>query len=632
MCGISGILTLGADVQPLPAAIERMIDAQHHRGPDARGSYYDRENGCALGHNRLSIIDLSPTGAQPMSNVGERQIICFNGEVYNFPELRRELESVRSFAGRSDTEVVLAAYERWGTASFERLNGMFAFALLDRQAQRLFLVRDRLGIKPLYLAKGDGYLVFSSEIGGILASKLVSSTTDLRWLHEYLYFGNTLGSHTFYEAIEQLPPGCYLEVDLATHTLERPRRYWSVAALVPAAPPREAEAVRTTRHLLDSAIKRQLTSDVPVGAFLSGGIDSSAVVALASKHYGGKLRTYTVGFDYIGDGEELPQARRVAQLCGTEHHELHVSGRNIEDVIERMADAHGQPFADPANLPLFQLCQALGGKTKVILQGDGGDELFGGYRRYVYQRTPAFWGPFAKAAQMGLAGLRGRCGKRAFGAHRFFHALARDDEAQRMGLLLTVEGPLNPPTAILNVELRAEIAAQDPLARYSEVLHALPPGPELQRMLHADLEILLPDIFLPKVDRSTMATSTEVRVPFLDFELVDYVAALPSSLKVGIGQRKKLLRKVLSDIVPRDILNAPKKGFGVPIAAWLAGPLRDFAQGRILAQAGPGNWFDAAAVTCLFDDHASGRRDHAQLLWKALQLALWRERMPSTSA
>ena len=632
MCGISGIVALHADGRVPSPAIERMIGVQQHRGPDARGTYLDPARRVVLGHNRLSIIDLSATGAQPMANPGERQVLCFNGEVYNFTELRNELGTERSFAGHSDTEVVLAAYERWGTGCFRRLNGMFAFALLDRKAGSLFLVRDRLGIKPLYLSVLDGYLVFASEIKGILASGLVAQAADLRCLHEYLYFGSTLGSHTLFSGIEQLLPGAYLEIDLSSGSVSPPRSYWSVSELVQSGHVREAEAVENTRGLLDKAVKRQLTSDVPVGAFLSGGVDSSAVVALASRHYGGSLRTYTVGFDYIGDGEELPQARRVAEIFGTEHHELHVSGKAIEEAILCMTHAHDQPFADPANLPLFQLCQALGGETKVILQGDGGDELFGGYRRYVYQRMPLFWRNFAGLADTGLSALGGRYGKRVFGAHRFFHALAREDEAERMGLLLTVDGALRPPAAILNAELREVVERQDPLVRYREVLAALPQLPELQKMLHTDLQILLPDIFLQKVDRATMATSTEVRVPFLDFDLVDYVAALPSTLKVGIGQRKKLLRKVLNGIVPNDILNAPKKGFGVPIASWLAGPLRDFAQGRILASAGTGGWFEPAEVARLFDEHAAGRRDHSQLLWKALQLALWRERLTAPAS
>ncbi len=634
MCGIAGIYAPKTDPALLTLAIERMVEAQNHRGPDARGIYVDAENGCALGHNRLSIIDLSSAGHQPMANVGERQIISYNGEVYNFQELRSQLSDKRDFSSHSDTEVILAAYERWGLDAFARLNGMFAFALLDHAVGRLIIVRDRLGIKPLFYAElAGGGLVFSSEIKGILASGIVASNSNLGRLGEFLYFGSTLGDHTLYEGVRQLTPGSWLSIDLRSGKISKPTPYWSVCNLD--SKPfhgQEKDAVDTTRNLLEASVKRQLASDVPVGAFLSGGVDSSAIVALAHRHYGSNLRTYTVGFDYIGDGEELPQARKVAQQFGTEHHELHVSGNNIQEVIEKLAYAHDQPFADPANLPLFQLCEALGGETKVILQGDGGDELFGGYRRYTYLRLSALARLAGAATDQGLDFLRGRYGKRVFGAHRFFHALSLRDPAERMALLLSVEGPLNPPSAILNRELRELVDRQDPFERYRSVTEALPPTDDLQQMLHTDLQILLPDIFLEKVDRSTMAASIEVRVPFLDFDLVDYVAGLPSSFKVGIGQRKKLLRSALQGIVPDEILNAPKRGFGVPIANWLAGPLRDYAQSRILSQAGPDGWFDAAAVQRLFDEHASGRRDHAQLLWKSLQLALWRENLPLGTA
>lgn len=561
-----------------------------------------------------------------MSNGGDRQVLCYNGEVYNFDTLRMALSASRAFESHTDSEVILAAYERWGSDAFARFNGMFAFAILDRQTSKLILVRDRLGIKPLFYAQSNGRLVFGSEIKTILASGLVPSAPDFGALGEFLYFANTLGSHTLYAGIRQLPPAHWVSLDLKTGELDVPTPYWSVKNLpVWSGPVDESDIVAKTRDLLDKAVQRQLHSDVPVGAFLSGGVDSSAIVALASRHYAGKLRTYTVGFDYIGSGSELPQAARVARRFGTDHHELHVAGDNIEETIQRLAIAHDQPFADAANLPLFQLCEALGGETKVILQGDGGDELFGGYRRYGYLGLPAVTRPLAWIADRGLQIIHNHYGRRGFGAHRFFHALAQSDPGQRMALLLSVEGPLNPPHRILAPEMRDIVARQDPFARYREVAAALPKLDDLQRMLHTDLQILLPDIFLEKVDRSTMAMSTEVRVPFLDFDLVDYVATVPSGTKIGFKHRKKLLRKVLHGIVPQEVLDAPKAGFGVPVASWLAGPLRPFAESRILAHAGPGGWFDATVVRTLFDEHAAGRRDHSQLLWKSLQLALWRQ-------
>lgn len=625
MCGIAGIYAADVSATHLRDAIERMIAAQRHRGPDSSGSFVDPALSCALGHDRLSILDLSPAGHQPMSNEGDRQLLSYNGEVYNFDTLRAELAAGRKFRSNTDSEVILAAYERWGIDAFARFNGMFAFAILDRQARKLILVRDRLGIKPLFYAQANGRLIFGSEIKTVLASGLLPSAPDFGALGEFLYFANTIGTHTLYAGIRQLPPAHWAALDLATGQLGAPTPYWKVSAL-PAwdGPANEDEIVATTRDLLDKAVRRQLHSDVPVGAFLSGGVDSSAIVALASRHYAGKLRTYTVGFDYTGSKSELPQAARVARRFNTDHHELHVAGDKIEETIERLALAHDQPFADAANLPLFQLCEALGGETKVILQGDGGDELFGGYRRYGYLRLSGVTQPAAWLADKGLATLRGGYGCRGFGAHRFFHALAKRDPAERMALLLSVEGPLNLPQRILAPALRDIVAKQDPFARYREVAAALPKLDDLQKMLHTDLQILLPDIFLEKVDRSTMAVSTEVRVPFLDFDLVDYVATVPAATKIGFKHRKKLLRKVLHGIVPQEVLDAPKSGFGVPVGRWLAGPLRPYAESHILAHAGADGWFDATVVHALFDEHSAGRRDHSQLLWKALQLALWR--------
>lgn len=625
MCGISGIISRGTPLPGLDQAIAAMVARQAHRGPDANGTFVDDERRVALGHNRLSIIDLSPTGAQPMTSRDGRYVVCYNGEIYNYQDLRAEIGAGPVYRGHSDTEVLLEAFRRWGADSFPRLNGMFAFAMLDRSQRRLFLVRDRLGIKPLFYARTDKGIVFSSEIKSIHASGLVERVPDLSCLHEFLYFGAPVGGNTFYQSVVQLAPSCFIEIDVDTGRIVREERYWSVSAVASMQTVSRADAVAETRHLLVKAVERQLASDVPVGAFLSGGIDSSAIVTLATRHYGRPLRTYTVGFDYIGDGEELPQARHVAALNGCEHHELHLSSRDIEELIVVLAEAHDQPFADPANIPLFQLSRAVGSETKVILQGDGGDELFGGYRRYPYLRLAGLWGVVGKAIDRGLRLAGGRYGKRIYGAHRFFQALAQDDAAKRMALLLSVEGPMQSPEAILSPNLRSEVARKDPFQRYRDVVASLSANDPLQAMLHADLQILLPDIFLEKVDRATMAASVEVRVPLLDFDLVDYVSALPSRLKVGPLTRKMLLREVLAGIVPEEILSARKKGFGVPIAAWLAGPLRAFAEARIRQFSGPNDWFDEDQVTRLFAEHASGRRDHAQLLWKALQLAIWRE-------
>lgn len=325
MCGISGILPARPEpVDALEREIRGMNLAIRHRGPDDTGVWIDPRGVAALGHVRLSILDLSPLGHQPMATPDGAVQMVYNGEVYNYPELRRELESLgHRFRSRGDSEVVLGAFQQWGAAAFRRFNGMFAAAFVDRRSNRVFLVRDRLGIKPLHYWNEGESLAFSSEIKGLLASGRVPVTEDLGRLHEFLYFGNTLGTGTFYQGIRRLEPGCYLEFDLDRRSADT-HRYWSPEAL--AAPTdSEPQAVDKVRNLLDAAVKRQLASDVPVGVFLSGGIDSSAIVALASRHYGGRLRTYTVGFDYVADADELPAARALASRFDTEHHELRVS-------------------------------------------------------------------------------------------------------------------------------------------------------------------------------------------------------------------------------------------------------------------------------------------------------------------
>lgn len=628
MCGISGILPAeGERADLLERRIASMNRSQRHRGPDDSGIWISPDGRAAFGHARLSIIDLSPLGHQPMATPDASVHMTYNGEVYNYPELRRELEALgHRFRSRSDSEVVLQAFREWGPGAFRRFNGMFAAAFADVRANKVFLVRDRLGIKPLHYRDAAGTLVFSSEIKGILASGLAPVDEDLGQLHEFLYYGNTLGSATFFAGVSRLEPGCYLEFDLATRSATV-RRYWSPDELAASADSEE-QAVEKVRGLLDDAVRRQLASDVPVGVFLSGGIDSSAIVALASRHYSGRLRTYTVGFDYVADTDEQPTARALAARFGTEHHELHVGGADLLATLRRLVAAHDMPFSDAANVPLLQLCEALGGETKVVLQGDGGDEVFGGYRRY---EMLGLAGMLRLAAPLGLAlnaltpGSAARASRR-----RFLNAIGHADPAIRMALLLTVEDATEPPTRVLSRDLREAAAHSDPFRRYRQVASTLRTNDPVQAMLLTDLQIILPDIFLEKVDRSTMAMSTEVRVPFLDTDLVDYVAALPARCKVRWGQKKRLLRRALRGIVPDSILDAPKAGFGVPFGAWMRGPLSTTLQELALGPGSPAaGLFDEVSLRLAIDQHARGQRDHGFLLWKCLQLSLWRELLAS---
>lgn len=624
MCGISGILPAETGAtDALRQQIVSMNRAIRHRGPDDVGHWIDSEGRAALGHVRLSILDLSPLGHQPMTTPDGAVHMVYNGEVYNFPDLRAELEALgHRFVSRSDSEVVLRAFHQWGTQAFGRLNGMFAAAFADMRTNRIYLVRDRLGIKPLHYWQAGGTLVFCSEIKGILAAGIAPIAEDLGLLHEFLYYGNTLGVGTFYEGVRRVEPGTYLEYDLSARRV-RTERYWSASTL-PVLGDTEDQAIIQVRDLLDAAVRRQLASDVPVGVFLSGGIDSSAIAALASRHYPGRLRTYTVGFDYVADTDEQPIARAFANRLGTEHHELHVGATNLLGTLRRLVEAHDSPFSDAANVPLMQLCEALGGETKVVLQGDGGDEVFGGYRRYeVLGLAPLLriGATVGAAVNAVLPGGSARARRR-----RFLNAVQQRDPTLRMAQLLTVEDPADSPSRVLRVELRDAATRADPFRRYREIAAGLETRDPVQAMLLTDLQIILPDIFLEKVDRSTMAVSTEVRVPFLDGDLVDYVAALPAHYKVRWRQKKRLLRRSLRGIVPDAILDGRKAGFGVPFGAWMRGPLSQVLCELAMGPGAPAtSLFDEHALREAIEQHRRKERDHGFLLWKCLQLALWRE-------
>jgi len=613
MCGIAGILHL--DGRPVSAeTVTAMVRAIAHRGPDDSGVW--TEGAIGLGHARLSIIDLSPTGHQPMTTPDGRATIVFNGEVYNFPALRERLvaEGV-AFRGTSDTEVVLHAYARWGAASFAMLQGMFALAVWDSPARRLHLVRDRFGIKPLYYAANERRIAFASEIKGVLASGGVDRGIDWAALHEYLYFGNPLRDRTMFRSVREVLPGHFLTIGDGGIT---DSTYWRVEE-TPVIHDDLDTATRRVREGLEQAVKRHLISDVPVGVFLSGGIDSTALTALASRHYQGRLRTYSCGFDFDRGVNELPKARRVAEAFGTEHHEIHIAGGALPETIEQLVRAHDEPFGDCADIPLYLLCKELRGAVKVILQGDGGDEIFAGYRRYnvlSYDRT---WRAMARLAPVFMSVVPRR--PTYYRAARFFQAMGHPDPAIRLALFMTMESQDLPPTRMLSSGARSRSEAHDPFASYREAHGRLCDLDPVQRSLYADTMLLLPDQFLEKVDKATMAHGIEVRVPFLDAELSDYALGLPAHLKVRRGQKKFILRRALRGIVSDDILDGPKTGFGVPYAHWLRTTLADYARSAILD--GGAGLIDRAAVESAFREHIDGRRNHGFILWKLLNLALW---------
>lgn len=617
MCGICGLYGLqGLDDPEL--VVRRMTQTLVHRGPDDGGTFIGE--GVALGHRRLRIIDLSSAGAQPMT-LGTATVV-YNGESYNFTHLRAELETLgHSFCGHSDTEVLLHAYEAWGIKGLERLEGIFAFALWDSARRRLVLMRDRLGIKPLFYARRGGRLAFGSEIKAVFAGIDADRAPDQQALIEYLWYGNAFEERTIYSGVRAVPPGFRLILEDGQERLEQ---WWQVEAwldgVTPPANPQEAATA--VRAAVDAAVSRQLVSDVPVGLFLSGGVDSSSIAAAAAVAGGRRLRSFSVGFDYDRGVNELPRARAVAQKFGLEHHELQVRGDDLEEVIASLVQAHDEPFADAANIPLYLLARELRGSIKVVLQGDGGDELFAGYRRYAVLCATRLWSLWPHALGALLHRLPGTSGARLA---RMADAAGNADPALRMALLLTLETLRDAPTAMLTNAARQRLeATTDPFAAFRRCAARFRDADPVQQMLLTDLALQLPSQFLAKVDRASMSHGIEARVPLLDERVASLAVALPAALKVRGTRKKLVLREAMRERLPAQILNGPKRGFGVPYEEWLRTSLYPFARATILADDFVEHLgFDRAALEMALGEHRSRRRQRGFLLWKMLQLGVW---------
>jgi asparagine synthase (glutamine-hydrolysing) len=620
MCGIAGI----AQTTPRALDVQReaaVLASIGHRGPDARGCY--RDGKVWLGHVRLSIIDLSAAGNQPMANAEQDLVIVYNGEVYNFQELIGEL-SLSGLRSRSDTEVILKTFAKLQSDAFAKLNGMFAFALYDKRAHKLWLVRDRLGIKPLYFRMDDNSIMFGSEIKALRAMSDEPLQCDITTIPEWLYYGNALGGRTLYRGIRQLPPGHFLELDLTTWA-HRIAPYWSLSEQTTHGRTIEAsndEIIAETRRLLEQAVRRQLISDVPVGVFLSGGVDSSAITALAARHYSGKLTTYSAGFDDLEDVDERPKARRVAAQFGTDHHELFIAGADLPDLVEKLVHHHDLPFSDAANIPLYLMAAQIRDTTKVVLQGDGGDEVFGGYRRYTTLRYRRLLHALARAG-----GALADAMPRSFflaRVRRYAHAFADGDVSATMARLLTPVDPDTKPEAVFAAGFRDRMRAADPFRRYRDCQPQFAQHDITNQMLMVDMMIELPDIFLEKVDRSTMAASLEVRVPFLDHDLVDYVVRIPGDRKMPRGRKKWLLKQALHGIVPHDVLYAPKTGFNVPFGYWLRTSLKPlFFDHLATMDRQQSGVLDPAAIQRMYKAMEEGASDRSNTLWNVLNFMIW---------
>jgi asparagine synthase (glutamine-hydrolysing) len=616
MCGICGLVDF-KDPLTDESILKEMTARIRHRGPDTQGHCLFPP--AALGHTRLSILDLSPAGRQPMLSEDQQAALSYNGEVYNFLDLRHRLEGLGvGFHGRSDTEVVLQAYLQWGPESFAMLEGMFAFALWDNRARRLFLVRDRFGIKPLYYAPLDSGVVFGSEIKSLLASGRVAR--EMRWeaLHEYLYYGAALGEHTFFKSVRKLEPGHMLTLDEQGSRVEP---YASIFEVQPVTDNLKTAEVRV-RELLEDSVKRHLISDVPVGVFLSGGIDSSAIAAFAARHSPGKVQTFSAGFDFDKGVNELPKARLVAETLGTEHHEIHIACENVPEIIEQLVRCHDEPFGDTANIPLYLLAREVKGTIKVVLQGDGGDEMFGGYHRY-QRLSRARWLRLLGAAVLPFERLLPP-DSAAYRGMRTVRALSNPDPSLRMALLMSQEPSGQPPERVFSSEAQEEMAATDPFERYRLFFRRWSALDPVQRMIYTDLSVILPDVYFEKVDKPTMAHGIEVRVPMVDTRLAQYVVAMPAAFKANGSHLKVALRGALRGIIPDAILDGPKIGFGVPFQHWLRKPLAGYLRSVVLdSSVNQLGLFDKPVLEQCVEDHTSGKRDFGFLLNKVLNLVLW---------
>ncbi|HEV2915760.1 MAG TPA: asparagine synthase (glutamine-hydrolyzing) [Pyrinomonadaceae bacterium] len=659
MCGIIGFLNTTRHRQPadeMQATARRMSDTLLHRGPDDEGSWVDASAGLAFGFRRLSIIDLSPEGHQPMTSMDGRYVIIFNGEIYNFRELRRELEaSGHRFRGHSDTEVMLAAFSQWGfEQGVKRLNGMFALALWDKRERVLHLTRDRIGEKPLYYGLVGGTFLFGSELKALKAHPSFRAEINRDALALFLRYNYIPAPYSIYKDIQKLPPGTYLSLQAesissgssaAGQSVPLPRAYWSareVAEAGVAAPfeGTESEAVAELETLLGDAVGLRMVADVPLGAFLSGGVDSSTVVALMQAQSERPVRTFSIGFTEEAY-DEARHARAVAAHLKTDHTELYVTPEDAMAVIPRLPALYDEPFSDSSQIPTFLVSQLARRHVTVSLSGDGGDELFAGYNRYLLGESvwnKIGWMPKASRAVAAgaLTTVSPRAWDRAFtGLLKPFlpsrlHQRTPGDRLHKLAEILTVH---DPEAMYMNLvshwkqPARLVKGAAEPTTTLTDTAQWANLPSFIQRMMYLDTVTYLPDDILVKVDRASMGVSLEARVPFLDHRVVEFSWRMPLSWKIRDGESKWPLRQILYKHVPRDLIERPKMGFGIPIGEWLRGPLRDWAEALLgekrLKEEG---FLNPQPVRQKWTEHLGRGHNWQYYIWDVLMFQGWLER------
>lgn len=621
MCGIAGIFHAETPKPVDPNRVERMCDAMVHRGPDGAGVW--TAPGIGLGHRRLSIIDLEGS-PQPMHSADGRAVIVFNGEIYNFRELRRKLSKEGAkFHTDGDTEVILAAWQRWGPDCLSRLDGMFAFALYDLDKRQLFLARDRFGVKPLFLSElSDGSLIFASELKGLLEHPLIRRRINPQAIDAFMAWGYVPDTHSIVEGVRKLRAGHFLLLEHG-QTPGPQRRWWDIS-FADRIDRKEDDLSAELVHLMREAVQSRMVSDVPLGAFLSGGVDSSSVVALMSEASSEPVRTCSIGFD-VEALDETSYAQKIADQFATTHEAKTVSQDDF-GALDQLAAMFDEPFADASALPTLRVCQLARQKVTVALSGDGADEAFAGYRRQVFHHNEE------RVRSLLPAGLRrtvfgglGRAWPKADWAPRPLRAkttllaLSESGEAGYARALSVTSPQIR--SSLYSEGFRRELRGFDPEQELIEIMAKAPARSGLDRAQYADLAFWLPGDILTKVDRTSMAVSLEAREPLLDHRLVEFAAKLPDSMRVKGGTGKYLLKKCMERYLPQDVLYRPKQGFVTPIADWMRGPLasevRSIGQSSLLVRSG---WFQRKSIASLADAHISGREDHSRTLWQLLML------------
>ncbi|KPK79395.1 MAG: hypothetical protein AMS25_12825 [Gemmatimonas sp. SM23_52] len=649
MCGLAGIIATAGTftAEDLEEASERMITSLRHRGPDDSGIWVDASAGIALGFRRLAIIDLSEHGHQPMHSPTGRFTVVFNGEVYNYRELRQQLQGFGwRFRGHSDTEVILAAFDQWGVEqATRRLIGMFAMGVWDAQHRTLSLIRDRLGIKPLFVYSRPGVVAFASELKALRFAPLFDSALDMDGLAGYLRYLYVPAPHTIFSHVKKLLPGHILTVADPAQEIPAPQQYWSavevarngVCALWEGS--EEEAAIRELEAVLSNAVAIRMHADVPLGALLSGGIDSSTVVSIMQEHAERPVKTYSIGFEGK-DYNEAPFAARVAAHLGTDHTELMLTGADALELVPRLPDIFDEPFADPSQIPTYLVCALARREVTVALSGDGGDEVFGGYNRYwwgqrVIKRMPSIPRALRCAASSSIGVIPqvrwDRYVRRlAPILPEALHHRLPGEKLHKVAAMMRCDSPAHMYRSLLSAWQQPDQLVLDRVEQEGIVDHFMgltEPEELLDRMMLTDQVTYLPDDLLAKVDRASMAVSLEVRVPVIDHRVLELAWRLPMSLKFRNGQGKWVLRQILYRRLPRQIVDRPKMGFSAPIDSWLRGPLSEWAEDLLSSECFRLHGaLRADPIRQAWNRFQAGRGGEAGGLWGVLMFQAWSQR------